>query len=51
MANEQQADFWSGPGGQSWVDNQTQMDTMLQLQHGIHPVSYTHLTLPTICSV
>ena len=19
--------FWSGPGGQSWVDNQTQMDT------------------------
>ncbi|MDA8539570.1 class I SAM-dependent methyltransferase [Alphaproteobacteria bacterium] len=30
MANERQADFWSGPGGQSWVDNQTQMDTMLQ---------------------
>jgi ubiquinone/menaquinone biosynthesis C-methylase UbiE len=30
MANEQQSDFWSGPGGQSWVDNQTQMDTMLQ---------------------
>ena len=30
MANEQQADFWSGPGGQSWVDNQMQMDTMLQ---------------------
>lgn len=30
MANEQQSKFWSGPGGQSWVTNQKQMDIMLQ---------------------
>ena len=30
MANEQQTEFWSGSGGEYWVVNQQQMDTMLQ---------------------
>ena len=30
MANEQQNEFWSGSGGEYWVVNQQQMDTMLQ---------------------
>ena len=30
MANEQQSEFWSGSGGDYWVANQQQMDTMLQ---------------------
>ncbi|HCD16200.1 MAG TPA: hypothetical protein DEQ83_01015 [Rhodobiaceae bacterium] len=30
MANEQQIEFWSGSGGEYWVVNQQQMDTMLQ---------------------
>ena len=30
MANEQQTEFWSGSGGEYWVVNQRQMDTMLE---------------------
>ena len=30
MANEQQTEFWSGSGGEYWVVNQQQMDTMLE---------------------
>lgn len=30
MANEQQTEFWSGSGGEYWVVNQQQMDTMLK---------------------
>lgn len=29
MVNEQQTEFWSGTGGEYWVANQQQMDTML----------------------
>lgn len=30
MANEKQTEFWSGSGGEYWVVNQQQMDTMLE---------------------
>ena len=30
VANEQQTEFWSGSGGEYWVVNQQQMDTMLE---------------------
>ena len=34
------------------VGDRTGLEIIRTLQdHGIHPVSYTHLTLPTICSV
>ena len=39
--NSKQKEFWSGSGGDVWVDKQSEMDIML------NPVSYTHLTLPT----
>ena len=38
--NLKQKEFWSGSGGDVWVNKQSEMDIM--------PVSYTHLTLPTM---
>ena len=44
---------WTGHGGvtiagDTWGDPEAQLVILL---HGGGPVSYTHLTLPTICSV
>ena len=33
------------------IIGQEDIEFILQTQEGIEPVSYTHLTLPTICSV
>ena len=41
--NLKQKEFWSGAGGDVWVNKQREMDIMLNPL----AVSYTHLTLPT----
>ena len=37
--------------GKSYEEGPESVEVLAGLQLELHPVSYTHLTLPTICSV
>ena len=44
-------DFWEGLLGMPFVFEQPNLDNAAESHLYFDPVSYTHLTLPTICSV